>query len=72
MEEKRIDPSAPPVMPPPYDAQQAYPGQLAYPPTSQPGYPPTSQPGYPAQPGYAPPGYPPQPPVVCVFHVDGE
>jgi len=62
MDDKKTDPSAPPYMPPPYEAQQAYPAQPGYPPQqgypAQPGYPPQ---GYPSQPGYPPQGYPAQP-----------
>jgi len=61
MDEKKEDPTAPPYMPPPYEAQQAYGAQPGYAPPyapPQPGYPPQ---GYPPQPGYPPQGYPAQP-----------
>jgi len=62
MDEKKEDPTAPPYMPPPYEAQQAYGAQPGYAPPYAPPQPSYAPPqGYPAQPGYPPQGYPAQP-----------
>ena len=61
MDEKKEDPTAPPNMPPPYEAQQAYGTQAGCAPPYAPPQPAYAPQGYPAQPGYPSQGYPGHP-----------